>query len=110
MTAKQIETGRGMLPFSWGMAALTRFCEENDLSLNDFAQLEKEMKPRVLLSLMWHGFKDGHRKEGKDFAMTIDDIADMMDESEGLMQRCMDAVANSMPVGGNVNKAKPKRG
>ena len=110
MTAKQIETGRGMLPFSWGMAALTRFCEENNLSLNDFTQLEKEMRPRVLLSLIWHGFKDGHRKEQKAFELTVDDIADMIDESPGLMERCMEAVSNSMPMGaGNGNKAKMKR-
>jgi hypothetical protein len=110
MTAKQIQTGRGMLPFSWGMAALTRFCEENNLTLNDFAQLEKEMRPTLLLSLIWHGFKDGHRKERKDFDLTVDDIADLIDESEGLMERCMEAVANSMPGGqGNGNKAKAKR-
>jgi hypothetical protein len=111
MNVKQINTERGNLPFSWGMAALTRFCEDNNLTLNDFSQMGNDMRPSALLSLIWHGFNDGHRKERKAFELTVDDIADMIDESPGLMERCMEAVANSMPGNqGNGNKAKPKRG
>ena len=92
-----IETTRGSLPFSWGMAALSKFCTEHNMGLQDFAKMENSITPTLLISMLWHGFQDGHRKERKPFEVHPDDIADMLDDDAEMLQRCMEIISKSMP-------------
>jgi len=103
--ATAINTATGVLPFSFGMAALAKFCRAHGMTLQDLGRIGEGMEPDVLLSLLWHGFADGHRLEGKDLALTVDDIGDLIDENPGLLEKCMEVFAGSMPqtdVPGNV--------
>jgi hypothetical protein len=69
------------LPVRFGMAALFDFCEAAGLSLGDLQGLDMStLGLKTLGHLYWAGFKDGHRKEGRDFDLDVYDVADVMDE------------------------------
>ena len=103
-----IQIEGGQVPFSFGMAALAQFCEEHGMTLADFSKLGENMEPKILLSLLWHGIKDGHWKERKDFSYTITDVGDLLDEHPAFLEKAMDIVAKSMPGAEGNAKAPTK--
>ena len=103
-----IQIEGGQVPFSFGMAALAQFCEEHGMTLADFSKLGENMEPKILLSLLWYGIKDGHRKERKDFSYTITDVGDLLDEHPAFLEKAMDIVAKSMPGAEGNAKAPTK--
>lgn len=103
-----IQIDGGQVPFSFGMAALAQFCEEHSMTLADFSKLGENMEPKILLSLLWHGIKDGYRKERKDFSYTITDVGDLLDEHPAFLEKAMDIVAKSMPGAEGNAKAPTK--
>jgi hypothetical protein len=103
-----IQIEGGQVPFSFGMAALAQFCDEHGITLADFSKLGENMEPKILLSLLWHGIKDGHRKERKDFSYTITDVGDLLDENPAFLEKAMDIVAKSMPGAEGNPKAPTK--
>jgi hypothetical protein len=94
-----INTSGQALPFSFGMAALARFCTAHGLKLSDVSDVLSDPSPDVVLSLLWHGFADGYRRERKDFNITTDDIGDLLDSDNELAQKCMQVISESMPKG-----------
>jgi hypothetical protein len=107
--ATAIKTATGVLPFSFGMAALAKFCRAHGMTLQDLGRIGEGMEPDVLLSLVWHGFADGHRLEGKGFALTTDDIGDLIDENTGLLEKCMQVFAGSMPQADDAGNGQAPR-
>jgi hypothetical protein len=103
-----IQIEGGQVSFSFGMAALAQFCDEHGMTLADFSKLGENMEPKILLSLLWHGIKDGHRKERKDFSYTITDVGDLLDENPAFLEKAMDIVAKSMPGAEGNPKAPTK--
>lgn len=103
-----IQIEGGQVPFSFGMAALAQFCEEHNMTLADFSKLGENMEPKLLLSLLWHGIKDGHRKERKDFSYNLLDVGDLLDENPAFLEKAMDIVAKSMPGAEGNAKAPTK--
>jgi hypothetical protein len=103
-----IQIEGGQVPFSFGMAALAQFCDEHGMTLADFSKLGENMEPKILLSLLWHGIKDGHLKERKDFSYTITDVGDLLDENPAFLEKAMDIVAKSMPGAEGNPKAPTK--
>ena len=106
--ANSIKIEGGEFPFSFGMAALTKFCDAHGLSLAEFSSIGENMPPRYILSMVWHGLQDGARKERKDFSMSLDDVGDLLDENPTMLQEAMDLIANAMQGTGNA-KAPAKR-
>lgn len=102
-----IESGGKSLPFSFGMAALARFCESEGLALADLATIAEGMSALRALNLVWHGLADGHRREKKQFTLTIDDVGDLLDEDPDLLQKCMDALPKYMPQADEGNAPAP---
>jgi hypothetical protein len=97
------------LPFSFGMAALSNFLEDNGWSLQDLGQLQDNLSLSKVMQILHHGFRDGHRREKLPFALTLDDIGDLIDENPTLITRCMDIFAASMPALTEGNEVKPGR-
>lgn len=109
-----IESAGVALPFSFGMAALARFCEAEGLTLTDLPKLSEGMSAFRALNLVWHGLADGHRREKKPFTLTVDDVGDLVDADPELMQKCMDVLPQYLPQSdaGNApapGKAKTRR-
>jgi hypothetical protein len=103
-----IQIEGGQVPFSFGMAALAHFCDDHNMTLADFSKLGENMEPKILVSLLWHGIKDGHRKERKDFPYTLLDVCDLLDENPAFLEKAMDIVAKSMPGAEGNPKAPTK--
>lgn len=107
--ATEITSNGKIFYFSFGMAALSRFCEAENLSINDLGQLAEGMTPLRALRLIHAGLKDGYRREGKAFELDIDDIGDIVDNDPDFIGACMDIVTNSMPNAGNVQAAPTRK-
>ena len=105
--ARIIETNGMQVYFSFGMSALASFCESEGITLQGLSAIGNDMSPIQALRMIWHGMRDGYRREGKEFTYTIEDVGDMIDDDPELMQNCMDVIANSMP-GSNAEKGNAK--
>lgn len=104
--ATNITTGGKELPFSFGMAALSRFMDSQGIDLAGLGEMTQGMTLTGAMSLVWHGFADGHRRANLPFSLTLDDIGDMMDEDDKLLERCMKVFLASMPKYANEEPAK----
>lgn len=78
------------LPIRFGMNALRIFGKNTNTSLNDMQNLGADMKLDDSIHLIKAGLEDGHRKAGKPFSITVEDISDWMDDDMDLIVRAMD--------------------
>jgi len=95
--ATAIESNGKNYPFSFGMAALARFCESEGLTLGGLNQLGENMSPMRALALVHAGLVDGARREGKTYNGTLEDVGDILDDDPDFLEKCMEVVNNSMP-------------
>lgn len=101
---KQIQTIQASgkeLPISYGMAALAEFLESEGLKLADLGEISERFQLTTVINLIRIGLKHGARKAGKDFSLTIDDVADLLDDSPDIINEAMELFAASMPMQGN---------
>ena len=106
--ATEIQSNNNTYYFSFGIAALSRFCEVEGLNLNDLGQLAEGMTPLRALNMIYAGLKDGYRREGVPFNLTLDDVGDIVDDDPEFMAKCMDVVTKSMPTGNEQAGSKKK--
>lgn len=85
-----ITTGGKEYYIRFGFNALRLFSNENNLSLADMDKLGQEISLQQTLSLIHVGFREGARKMKQNFDMTIDDVADLLDNDATVMQRAME--------------------
>lgn len=105
--ATVITTPAGELPFHFGMAALSAFLDEEKMQLSEVHLLGQDMPLSRAFRLMWHGFRDGARKERTEFTYTMEDMADWLDEDFSLFDTCMNLFASSLPQGTEGNGQRP---
>ena len=74
----------------YGMNALRLYCKRTNRSLQDLDKLGQDMGLDDACQLILAGLQDGARVAGKDFDLTIEDIADILDEDFGALQKCFD--------------------
>lgn len=103
-----LHTPAGPLPFFFGMAALAAFLEGEKMKISEVANFATDMPLNTAFRLMWHGFKDGHRKEGLPFDYSAQDMADWLDEDFSLYEKCMNLFAASLPQGNEGNSPAPE--
>jgi len=95
------------LPCSFGMAALSAFLESEGMKLSDLDGFgENGLSLKTALNLVYHGIKDGHRREKKPFGLSYEDVCDLVDEEQTLIQQCIDVFVKSMPQ----SEGKPGNG
>ena len=92
------------IPIFFGMNALRLFCKATNKSLNDLSSLGSNMSLDDSCELIKAGLIDGHRKAGKDFKMTIEDIADLLDDDMDLLARAMDIFSSQFTTEGKGNE------
>ena len=90
-----IKMKKGSLPIHYGWAAFSDFCENTGRDLNQIQDLESGMKPSDAIYLLHAGLKHGARKARKEFELSTDDVADMMDENPQLLPEAMKVFAQS---------------
>lgn len=104
-----LQTPAGPLPFYFGMAALDALLVEEEMTLADLSKWKDMIPLRSSFCIMWHGFKNGARKEGQPFNYNVDDMADWLDEDFDLYQKCMNLFVLSLPQGNEGNATAPEK-
>jgi len=77
-------------PIRFGMNALRIYCKRTNRSLQDLDKLGVDMSLDDACQLILAGLGDGARVAGKDFDLTIEDVADILDEDFEALQKCFD--------------------
>lgn len=95
MTTQLVKVGDNTYPVKYGFNALRLFCNASGMELQDLETLGSSMKIDHAINLVWAGMKDGARAEKKDFDLTPEDIADLMDEDSSLINQCMELFVSS---------------
>ena len=75
-------------PIRFGMNALRIYCKRTNRSLQDLDKLGQDMGLDDAIELILAGLQDGARVAGKDFDLTIEGIADILDEDFDALQKC----------------------
>jgi hypothetical protein len=91
-----IQTGGKNLPIYFGMVTLLDL-EEEGIDIADLGDPTAPGKIGKILKLLYFGFREGHRMEGKDFAADIRDIARLLDSDDTLLNRCIEVFQKAMP-------------
>ena len=92
---KQVQINGKGYPVSFGFAALMTFTDQTGLSLNELDKLGDNMALSDALAMMWAGLKDGARKEKQAFSLTIEDVADMLDDDQEALGKVLEVFADS---------------
>ena len=83
-------------PIKFGFNALRNFSNLTGISLKEMETLGEEMTIDAAITLIWCGLKDGARASKETFIMTIEDVADAMDEDMTIIDRAMKVFINMM--------------
>tara|TARA_R110002020_G_scaffold453764_1_gene668803 strand:- start:190 stop:522 length:333 start_codon:yes stop_codon:yes gene_type:complete len=89
-------------PIKFGFNSLRKYSAKTNTSLADLDKLGQEMNLDNALTLIYCGIEDGYRASKQDFDLTMDDLADLIDEDFDSIGRCMEVLAEQMA--GNTEK------
>lgn len=78
----------------FGMNALRIYTKQTNTPLNELHKIGDEMLLDDAIVLAWCGLKDGHRKAGEPFDLTVDDVADLMDDDVNALEKVMGVFAD----------------
>ena len=73
----------------YGMNALRMYCKQTNKSLNDLEKLGQDMSLDDACQLILAGLRDGARVAGKEFSLSVEDMADILDEDFDALQKCL---------------------
>ena len=96
-----IEVNGKELPIAYGMAALAEFLHSEGLTLTELGSIADRFQLTSVINLIHVGLKHGARKAGKEFALTPDDVADLLDDSPEIINQALELFTASMPAQGN---------
>lgn len=95
MNTHKVKVGEQLYPVKYGFNALRVFCNASGIELQDIEKIATSMSLDHAINLVWAGLKDGARVEKQEFDLTIEDVADMMDEDNTLITQCMELFISS---------------
>ena len=101
---KQIVVNSNQYPVKYGFNALRLFSNQTGIGLDELAQLQDSMSIDYAIALIWAGLKDGARVEKIEFNMTIDDVADLLDEDQTIIEQCVGYFVESFVKPGDAEK------
>jgi len=76
-------------PVKYGFNALRLFSNQTGIGLDELSQLENKMSIDHAIALIWAGLKDGARVQKIEFTMTMDDVADLLDDDPTVINQCV---------------------
>jgi len=86
---KQILINGTEHPVKYGFNALRLFSNQTGIQLDQLSQLQDSMSIDYAIALIWAGLKDGARVQKVEFDMTLDDVADLLDEDASIIEQCV---------------------
>tara|TARA_R110002020_G_scaffold294252_1_gene510108 strand:+ start:1398 stop:1727 length:330 start_codon:yes stop_codon:yes gene_type:complete len=85
----------------YGFWALAQFCDLCNIKLSQLTQLEQDLDLKKAIYLIYVGLQDGARKSGTAFDLTVEDVADFIDEDETIISKALEIFGKF--------QAKPKK-
>ena len=98
-----IEISGKQYPIRFGMNALRIFCKEANIGLNDFSKVTENLGLDEACLLIQSGLIDGARKAGQEFHLSVEDIADSLDEDFSIIEKAMEYLKESFDAMGSGN-------
>ena len=83
-------------PVKYGFAALRAFTDQTNTNLGELSALGDNMTITQAIALVWAGLKDGARVMKQDFNLSLDDVADLLDEDHEAMTKVLKVFELSM--------------
>lgn len=84
-----IEINGNVYPIRFGMNALRRYTKKQGLSLDALSKLGQSISLDDACVLVYCGIEDGCRKSKQDFKLSVDDIADALDDDFTILEKAM---------------------
>lgn len=97
----EVSIGGVLYPIKFSFNTRRLFCKDKGIELFEFEELFSKEDTTTLkyienLSLfILYGFKEGARKSGKEFALTIDDIVECFTEEPDAISQAVEAYRES---------------
>ena len=82
-------------PLRYGFAALMTFSKKTGINLEELEALSEGIDLYTAVALLWSGLKDGARKEKKQFNLSVEDIADLLDDDVDVLTTALELFAKS---------------
>ncbi len=98
-----ITINKTQMPIRFGMNALRLFCKATNKNLNDLSKLGQDLSLDDSVHLINAGLKDGHRKAGKEYSFTIEDVSDWLDDDINILTEAMNIFAEQFNTSGSGN-------
>tara|TARA_R110000744_G_scaffold226221_5_gene344617 strand:+ start:1389 stop:1706 length:318 start_codon:yes stop_codon:yes gene_type:complete len=95
MDTNLITVGKEVFPVKYGFNALRLFCNASNIGLQELEGIAENISIDHAINLVWAGMKDGARTEKKDFDLTTEDVADLIDVDFTVVKQCMDLFVSS---------------
>tara|TARA_R110000822_G_scaffold103133_5_gene229661 strand:- start:1972 stop:2295 length:324 start_codon:yes stop_codon:yes gene_type:complete len=106
MKAKVVIINKKDYPVKYGFAALRAFTDATGVTLGQLGTLGESMNITQALALVWAGLKDGARVTKTNFDLTIDDVADLLDEDGKAMDKVLAVFTESLAGASKGTKKK----
>ncbi len=96
-------------PVKYGFAALRHFSDVTGITIGELGKLGEDITMTQAIALVWAGLKDGARVQKISFDLTLDDVADILDEDQAAMEKVIAVFSKSLSSNkANVGKKKAK--
>jgi len=86
-----IEINSKRYPVRFGFNALREFTAITGITLNELPNMQENITLDHAIKLVWCGFKDGARKEKMPFGLSVDDVADFLDDDNSILEKAFTA-------------------
>ena len=96
-------------PIKYGFAALRAFGDATGLTLKDINAIGEDISFTQAIALVWAGMKDGARVTKEPFILTLDDVADLLDEDNDALGRVLEVFASSLGTNDVEPTKKPRK-
>ena len=97
----------------FGINSLRLFCRDTNRALSDLDKLGESMSLDDACFLILNGIKDGSRVSGQECSLTVESVADLLDEDFEALNKVLEVFSTqfSAKLGneGNVKAAKKKK-
>ena len=103
-----VEIGGKKYPIKFGFNALRKYSMKTGTTLAQLNQMGDNMGLNDALILIHCGIEDGYRAAKQECKLSLDDLADSMDNDMDAISRCME-VLGQMMGGKGEKKPKPKK-
>ena len=99
---EHIEIAGTTYPVKYGFNALRIFTNLSGIKLQEMGKLSTDINLEHAILLMYAGLKDGARVEKVKFTLSVDEVADLLDQDQEALNKCMEVFARAFADAGKM--------